>query len=213
MSLVCPKCGAYAVTNLHHSHNSVRCGACKEIFRANIYPLFVVTGASGTGKTSILPYLRSKLREIVVFDKDLLWNRCGDQFYNNWLRTAYSIAQGGRFTLISGIIMPSDFDTCEDRNLVGAIYYINLFCSDEILEKRLNARPAWRQCSNEWFINEHKLVEQRLLDLSSTHHPPIPSIDTSNTTPNQVAEIIIDWVLCILNQYPLRKASLQAPTD
>ncbi len=89
MPLVCPHCGAYALNNTERNLNFTTCSQCGKTTPANILPLFVVTGTSGAGKTSVVPALLQELPECVVFDKDLLWSRCDDtQFYNNWLRIA-----------------------------------------------------------------------------------------------------------------------------
>jgi hypothetical protein len=205
MPLICPHCGAYALMNPDRSPDFTTCSMCGERTPSNIFPLLVVTGASGSGKTVIIPYLRAKLTNLVIFDKDLLWGRCGDQFYNNWLRIAYSLAQQGRHTLICGIVMPSDFEACEDRNLVGTIHYLNLHCSDAIREERLRSRPAWRQSGSDWFVEEHRQVAQRLLELSSAYDPPMPTIDTSATPPDQIARSITKWAHDILRQYRCRE--------
>jgi hypothetical protein len=102
MPLVCPRCASWSLDNAERQVDVLRCEACGGVVAVNILPLFVVTGASGAGKSTIAPALRSRLRECVVFDKDLIWGASWDQVYNNWLRIAYSIAQGGRHTVICG---------------------------------------------------------------------------------------------------------------
>jgi chloramphenicol 3-O-phosphotransferase len=200
MPLICPHCGAYALNNTERNPSSTTCSQCGKATPANIFPLFVVTGASGAGKTSIIPALRQLLPECIIFDKDLLWGRCDDkQFYNNWLRIAYSIAQGGRHTVICGTIMPWDLDSCEDRGLVGTIHFLNLHCSDEIREQRLRNRPAWRASSSEAFILEHKRFAQWLLDNATTmYDPPMLIVDTSKASVEEVAHAAAQWVLGIL---------------
>src|SRR4051794_19524157 len=111
MPLVCPKCGAYALDNPEHSPNSTQCAECGQATPANILPLFIVTGASGSGKSAAAGELRGRLPECVVFDSDLLWGRTAEgQYHNDWIRIAYSIAQGGRHTIICGTLMPDDMD-------------------------------------------------------------------------------------------------------
>ena len=96
---------------------------------ALILPLFVVTGASGSGKSTIVSELQRRLPDCVVFDNDLLWGKMGDdmyQFHNNWIRIAYAVAQGERHTVICGTIMPWDLDKAEDRRLLGTVHFVNL---------------------------------------------------------------------------------------
>ncbi len=58
MPLVCPKCGAYALNNTERSPNATTCSACGQSTSANIFPLFIVTGASGSGKSTVVSELR-----------------------------------------------------------------------------------------------------------------------------------------------------------
>jgi adenylylsulfate kinase-like enzyme len=87
MPLVCPKCGAYALNNTERNPNATTCSACGQITPANIFPLYIVTGASGSGKSTVVAELRCQLPECVVFDADLLWGRT-NEYHNIWLRIA-----------------------------------------------------------------------------------------------------------------------------
>jgi adenylylsulfate kinase-like enzyme len=171
LPLICPKCGAYALNNTERKPNITKCSACGQSTPANIYPLFIVTGASGSGKSTVVAELRCQLPECVVFDSDLLWSRT-NEYHNTWLRIAYSVAQGGRYTVICGTLMPWDLYACEERSLVGTIHFLNLHCSNEVREKRLRSRPAWRQSSNDAYIEEHRRFAQWLLDNAASAYNP-----------------------------------------
>jgi hypothetical protein len=186
---------------------------CHQTTGANIFPLFVVTGASGSGKTFVIPELRCQLPECLVFDKDLLWGRAApDQFTNNWLRIAYSVAQGGRHTVICGTLMPGDLQACEDRSLVGTIHFLNLHCADDVREQRLRERPAWRQAADEAFIARHKQFARWLLENAATaYEPPMPTVDTSQAPVSEIAGSIAEWVQGVLGgrtvQQPARRSA------
>jgi hypothetical protein len=95
--------------------------------------------------------------------------------------------------------MPWDLDACEDRGLIGIIYFLNLHCSDEVREQRLRTRPSWRQSSNDAFIEEHRRFANWLLDNATTaYNPPMPIVDTSNSSVTEVAAAIRRWVLTVL---------------
>src|SRR5207248_11520779 len=81
MPLICPHCGAYALNNTERNPSSTTCSQCGKTKPANILPLFVVTGASGAGKTSVIPALRQLLPECIIFDKDLLCGRCDEKHF------------------------------------------------------------------------------------------------------------------------------------
>src|SRR5512138_683884 len=66
-------------------------------------PLFVVGGASGTGKTTVLNQLIGKMDEFVLLETDLLWrdelkgNKARHrEFFETWLRLSKDISQSGR---------------------------------------------------------------------------------------------------------------------
>ncbi len=201
MPLLCRKCGAIALTKAQCVELGLRCTECNQITRANIFPLFVVTGASGSGKTAVIPELRCRLPECVVFDLDLLWGRVADEhFTNNWLRIAYSIAQGGRYTIICGTMMPWDIDACSDRGLLDTIHFLNLHCNELVREQRLRDRwPGNPACAE--FINEHKKFANWLVNNALTKYsPPMPTVDTSTAPISEVAQTIAQWILTILAQ-------------
>ncbi len=164
---------------------------------ALILPLFVVTGASGSGKSTIVSELQRRLPDCVVFDNDLLWGKMGDdmyQFHNNWIRIAYAVAQGERHTVICGTIMPWDLDKAEDQRLLGTVHFVNLHCNDKDREARLRARPAFRKTTDE-FVEEHRQFASWLLDNADrAYDPPMVTIDTSHAkvpeTAAAVAEIV-----------------------
>lgn len=145
MPLVCPSCGQYTLDNEDRRADKLSCEGCGSSVRANLYSLFIITGASGSGKTSVLPLVRSRLPNSIVYDADLLWGRCAEgQFLNNWLKIAYSNAQAGVHTILCGTVMPWDLDAAENRPLVGSVFYLNLHCENTDRASRLFARPSFR---------------------------------------------------------------------
>lgn len=89
-----------------------RCPACGNVDpNAVIRPLSVVTGASGSGKTTIFPELLSRMAGwCAVFDVDWLIDPLGraasdgqvdwTAFGDTWLHVAHSVAQNGLPTLL-----------------------------------------------------------------------------------------------------------------
>jgi hypothetical protein len=156
-------------------------------------PLFIVTGASGSGKSYVIPELRKVLPEFEIFDLDWLSPFTGDDWQklrNIWLRVARGIAAGGRLTMLCGTMMPRDVEQCVDYSCFSKIYYLNLHCHDRIRDERLRARK-WEES----LITEHLTFAAWLLKhADSDYDPPMPTIDTSETEPAEVALQIKDWV-------------------
>ena len=64
-------------------------------------PLFSITGASGSGKSTVCKLLRPELPDCVPLDgdalwRDELWGDDGEWHYGAWLRLAAEIGAAGR---------------------------------------------------------------------------------------------------------------------
>jgi len=111
--------------------------------------LFVVTGASGSGKTTVYPHLVAALRECVVFDVDWLLDFFGQAcapgpinwpaFRDAWLSVAHGVAQGGRHTVLLGPLMPEQLRHAAGRRWVTDIHFAVPDCSDDVRRARLGA--------------------------------------------------------------------------
>jgi hypothetical protein len=173
----------------------ITCPGCRVTMPARLLPLFVVTGASGVGKTAVVPALRECLPAWEIFETDILHGADWQQVKCNWLRVAYAIAQSGRHTILCGTILPEQLTQCDHHSLFRHIYYLNLHCDDATRAARLRARPAWRGC-DEAFIDQQRRFAGWLLDHAATaFDPPLPTVDTSYAAPAEVARHIGAWAL------------------
>lgn len=155
--------------------------------------MVIVTGASASGKSAILPELRRLLPRFAVFDKDEMWASDWGQAYDNFFRIAVALSETGVPLVVVGTIIPEHFEgyQCRERDLVD-IGWINLHCSDEVRARRLQDRPAWRKSSSPAFVEEHRRLAERLL------HDELPAgsptVDTTTAeiseTANEVADLI-----------------------
>ncbi|MEK5059210.1 MULTISPECIES: AAA family ATPase [unclassified Paenibacillus] len=156
-------------------------------------PLFIVTGASGSGKSYVIQDLRRIMPEFDIFDPDHLVDFVGhdwEKIRNIWLRVARNIAESGRMTIICGTMMPWDIEKCADFSFFKHVYYLNLHCHDVTREKRLRERN-WPEEE----IQNHLNFAARLLEIAGeAYNPPMPTIDTTETDVTQVALQIKEWV-------------------
>lgn len=195
MAIVCTGCGAYIRPQVNVEAQSIRCPQCDHSEPMRIPPLFIVTGASGVGKTTVVAELRRLLPDWEVFETDILHGVDWQQVKCNWLRIAHAIAQNGRLTMLCGTLLPEEVDQCDHRPCFSQIYYLNLHCDDETRAARLRARPAWRGCDED-FIEKQRKFAQWLLDHAAIDFdPPLPTVDTTTNTPRMVAEEIRTWAL------------------
>jgi broad-specificity NMP kinase len=169
-------------------------------------PLFIVTGASGVGKTTVIQVLRDLMPEFVVFSTDI------DNFgttaakleyqdrYNLLLHFAYSVAMSGRGTIICGTFMPWDAQKCDTYNKFSELCFINLHCDDSTRNSRLRNRED-KAMWTEDMLKQHEQFAQWLLDNAETeYNPPMTTIDTTSTPPSQVAEQIKRYVMLKWNE-------------
>ena len=195
MAIVCNGCGGYVQPVVNVAAQAVRCPACAHVEPMRIGPLFIVTGASGVGKTAVVPVLRRLLPTWDVFETDVMHGADWQQQRNNWLRVAHSIAQCGRYTLLCGTMLPADIDQCDHRPFFSQIYYLNLHCDDATRAARLRARPVWRGC-DEAFIDRHRQFAAWLLDHATTaFDPTLVTVDTTRATAEEVAVQIRAWAV------------------
>lgn len=172
---------------------------CPECDRADeaaaLRPLFVVTGASGSGKTAVLAPLARRLRgRCVTFDVDLLMDSAGAlsggrpidwaAFRDAWLAIAHGVAQSGMPTVLLGPFIPDHLRDLPARRWISDIHFIALDCPDEVRRARISARPPWRSRDIDEQVEFGRWLRRSLAD----------RVDTSSGTPQDTAAAIAAWI-------------------
>ncbi|MGQ8871942.1 AAA family ATPase [Paenibacillus sp. TSA_86.1] len=153
-------------------------------------PLFVITGASGTGKTTVSSHVRKLLPEFDVFDMDIIDNIDWQIAKENWLRVAYSISLSGRGTVLCGTMVPENIASSKYIEQFDRIHYVNLHCDDATRETRLQAR-GW----DENAIEDHRNFANWLLqNADKAFDPVMPTVDTTDLSSEEAAKQIEQWV-------------------
>ncbi|WP_432825216.1 hypothetical protein [Dactylosporangium sp. CA-092794] len=170
------------------------CPVCGAAEPARRLPLFVVTGASGSGKTAVFPHLVAALPDCLVFDADWLigpferacefgevdWPALRDA----WLSVAHGAAQSGRHTVLLGPYTPEQLDDLPGRRWVGELHFAVLDCADDVRTERLAARSRWRERA----IDRHLAFAAQL-------RATIPAVvRTDDGPPERSARRVADWV-------------------
>jgi gluconate kinase len=173
--------------------------ACPRCGRADgryaLGPLFVVTGASGSGKTAVAVSLARRLRgRCVTFDADLLMDSAGalsggqpvnwPALRDAWLAIAHGVAQSGMPTVLLGPIIPAHLEDLPARRWVGDIRFLVLDCPDDLRRARINARPRWRARDIDEQVEFGRWLRRNIPD----------SVDTSRDTPDGTAAAITAWI-------------------
>jgi RNase adaptor protein for sRNA GlmZ degradation len=169
----------------------LRCPSCGDEQRIPALPLFVVTGASGTGKSTVMEPLRARLPDVEVFDVDVTLQVAAigwDVWRDTWLRLVHAVALNGRVCVLCGSLTPDQLETLPARKLIGSIHFCLLDCPDETLADRLRSRPPWRDSSSDAMIAQHQRFAAWLRANIR------PCLDTNELTPDQTADRIASWI-------------------
>ena len=207
---VCPGCGEYTVEKAIEADGPFAvCPRCGHRQRFVQLPLFLITGASGVGKTAVGLHLVGRLPECVVLESDILWRSefaTPEDDYRSyrdlWLRVAKNVGQGGRPVVLCGTAVPAQFEACPERRYFASLHYLALVCDDDVLAARLRARPAWRQTDTTEFIASMTRFNQWFKEHAATTHPPLTLLDTTTIGVEDAAECAADWVRARLALLP-----------
>jgi gluconate kinase len=187
-------CGPAAVLQADRPAHRLRCAGCGAERPLPASPLVVVTGASGSGKSTIAAPLRRRLPDCEVFETDLILHVAAlgwEVWRNTWLQLASAVALNGRTTVLCGSLLPEHLEDLPARRLVGPIHFCALDCPDAVLAARLRARPAWRGWTQERIIQQQRFAARLREQVR-------PSFDTSVLSAEEVAARVAGWIKPLL---------------
>jgi broad-specificity NMP kinase len=199
---VCPGCGEYSADKeIDEAGAYAICPVCGHRHKFARLPLFILTGASGSGKSTASLALSDKSKDVVVMESDILWrdefNRPETNYQNYremWLRVCKNISQAGKPVVLSGCAVPEQFEACVERRYFSDIHYLALVCGNESLASRLRTRPAWRDCFRDEYIQDHLAFNDWLKSNAENTQPRMTLLDTSEKTAVETAEEVIRWI-------------------
>ena len=118
MISVCIQCGEYHEDKIINMADSLAiCPNCGFEHRIRMLPLYVITGASGTGKSTLCYHIMQRQIDFLALETDILWrnefNQPDNDYYdykNLWLRVAMNVQQADKPIILSGTSTPGSFD-------------------------------------------------------------------------------------------------------
>ena len=200
---VCPRCGAYSVEKaIDPAGPFAICPACHYAYPFLQQPLFLITGASGSGKTTacleLIPLLKG---ECVVLDTDILWGTVQTtpeddyrSYRDMWLRVAKNIGQAGQPVVLCGSAIPEQYEGCAERRYFSTLHYLALVCEDERLIERLQQRPAWRKSDSSEGLERMVTFNRWLKEHAATTQPPMTLYDTTNRSIPETVAYLAQWI-------------------
>jgi broad-specificity NMP kinase len=154
-------------------------------------PIYFITGASGSGKTMVIPELLKICPEHITLDLDKLYGPLEDWdvIKNVWIHVANQMSLNNRVTILSGTFLPWDYEKTDMKDRFQPVF-IGLHCNDEIREERLRAR-GW----NDEMVRDHKEFNKWIVShADQDFSPAMPLIDTSKASPWEVALQIKEYI-------------------
>jgi predicted kinase len=202
MMNVCFQCGMYhADKEIDPTGPYAICPECGYKHPFQQLPLLVVSGASGTGKTSVCQRLLGKVTQAVLLDSDILWRPEFNtpetkyrDYFELWLRACKNISQSGRPVVLfgAGVGVPENIEDRIERRYLSEIHYLALVCTEEVLSERLRQRPVWRRTREPAFIQEQ--IRFNNWFKAYQDRPAIKLIDTTDTSLEETALQVADWI-------------------
>jgi len=173
------------------------------------HPLLIVSGASGTGKTTVCLQLLSQVTGAVLLDSDILWRSEFNtpetnyqDFFELWLRVCKNISQSGRPVVLfgAGAGVPENIENLVERRYFSKVHYLALVCSDETLAERLQKRPIWRGTHETTYIEKQIHFNHWF----KTYHdqPTIKLLDTTNAPLKETSLQVASWIDSCHNLIP-----------
>ncbi|HEX2947690.1 MAG TPA: hypothetical protein VHT96_17265 [Clostridia bacterium] len=149
--------------------------------------LFIVTGASGIGKSSACEVLFRNEKDYIVMESDLLWSDIFNTPEDNyrayrelWLKVCGNISQIGLPVVLCGCTVPEQLEVCDTRKYFSAIIYIAVVAEENELIKRMKygreiTDDKWIESSvhfNEWLKNNNTKTTPNIILVDNTSLSP-----------------------------------------
>ncbi len=206
MMNICHQCGIYRADKIIDPQGPFAiCPECGHKHSFLQLPLFLISGASGTGKSTVLCKLLGQMNDFILLDSDILWRAEFDhpedhyrRFMETWLNMCKNISQSGRPVMLfgAGTGVPENIEPCIERRYFSKVHYLALICDEAEINRRLLGRPDWRGCKEAGFIEAQKNFTRWFREYDNDREEfKISLLDTASDTAEETAGKIASWSL------------------
>lgn len=162
-------------------------------------PLFIVTGASGVGKTTLCEELFRREKDYIVMESDIIWNDFYDTPENNyrmfrkiWMNLCASISQSGKPVVLCGCNTPEQMEDLEERQLFTEIHYLAVVADDKTLLRRMR---EGRGITDQGWIDSSVHFNRWLRENADKTAPKITLLDETERTMEESVEFAQQWIM------------------
>lgn len=194
---VCSKCGNFN-WDKEIKGNIIQCPKCGHQWEYVNFPLLILTGCSGVGKTTTAIEIMQRKVDFVVLDGDIFYGFMSietEEDNKKWVdaieNLSKNIMQSGKPVLwtITGNL--DKLHQVYHRRFFPEVHCLALVCEDDLLEKRMREGRGindekWIKSSieyNQYFRNHKKLGDTQF-----------ETLDISGKNVSEVADYVINWV-------------------
>jgi hypothetical protein len=165
----------------------------------NKQQLFIVTGASGVGKSAACEVLFQKEQDYIVLESDILWDSRFDgdpdggyrEFRELWMTMCANISQIGKPCVLCGCAEPRHFELRDARHYFADIHYLSVVCREEVMRYRMK---ELRGINDENWINGSVFFNNWLIENADKTEPHMTLVDNSDLSITECAEKIHEWI-------------------
>jgi len=162
------------------------------------YPLCIVTGAPGSGKSTTLKTFLELHSNYIAFDIDWLAEAASDlaekDIYSDpstwtpyaslWFEVLHSIYKNGQTPVFFTPNDPQDIEQYGQPAWCSDIKWLLLDCDDQIRRERLVHRPDWTEV----------MIAEAFADARVLRQAIHLQVDTGLLSPKAIATKILDWL-------------------
>jgi hypothetical protein len=174
--------------------------------------MFIITGVSGTGKTTIIRRLQKNAPAGYachdIEEGHRIPDNAGDdsrrERADHWLRVATANAARGQSTVVSGTLFPEDIDSSPSRTEAPPIRYLLFDAHDEAITHRLAGRFSTQPMRSELrrilnltpeeFIPATLVYQRELRKAFTESKCDWTTFDTSRASETDTVAFVLQWM-------------------